>query len=170
MELTHWDTGWLPRGASQWEAPPSSPWSSSASHGLLGELRRVVLQSRRLSGASCFHLLAPYSLHSLGGRFPSWRRLSTPCVPGVPLRVPKLCSYRAAPDAFLLDSKMGVPPVPEANGLRWGPVLLAVFLAASRGKVEGAWTLEQSTRRTQRVGWGRVTGRMSTLGAPSSLL
>ncbi|XP_016017780.1 V-type immunoglobulin domain-containing suppressor of T-cell activation [Rousettus aegyptiacus] len=31
---------------------------------------------------------------------------------------------------------MGVPPVPEANnGLRWGPVLLTVFLIASRGLV-----------------------------------
>uniref|UniRef100_A0A7N5P217 V-set immunoregulatory receptor n=1 Tax=Ailuropoda melanoleuca TaxID=9646 RepID=A0A7N5P217_AILME len=30
---------------------------------------------------------------------------------------------------------MGVPLVPEAGGLRWGPVLLALFLAASRGLV-----------------------------------
>lgn len=117
---------------------------------------RVALLSRRLSGASCFHLLAPYSLHSLRGRFPSWRCLSTLCVPGVPLCVLKPCSYRAAPDGFLLDSKMGVPPFPEANnGLRWGPVLLTVFLVASRGKVKGAWTLGQSTGRTQRMGWGR---------------
>lgn len=107
-----------------------------------------MLLSRRLSGASRFHLFARYSLHSLRGKFPSWRRLSTLCVPGVPLRVPKPCSYLAAPDAFLPNSKMGVPQVPEANGLRWGPVLLAVFLAASRGKVEGAWTLGQSTGRT----------------------
>ncbi|MBW03166.1 V-type immunoglobulin domain-containing suppressor of T-cell activation, partial [Eschrichtius robustus] len=30
---------------------------------------------------------------------------------------------------------MGVPPVPEAGSWRWGPVLLAFFLAASRGLV-----------------------------------
>ncbi|XP_037660343.1 V-type immunoglobulin domain-containing suppressor of T-cell activation [Choloepus didactylus] len=30
---------------------------------------------------------------------------------------------------------MGVPPVPEADGRRWGPVVLALFLAASRGLV-----------------------------------
>ncbi|XP_048665301.1 V-type immunoglobulin domain-containing suppressor of T-cell activation isoform X2 [Marmota marmota marmota] len=30
---------------------------------------------------------------------------------------------------------MGVPPVPEAGGWRWGPLLLALFLAASRGLV-----------------------------------
>ncbi|EPQ17981.1 hypothetical protein D623_10014033 [Myotis brandtii] len=30
---------------------------------------------------------------------------------------------------------MGFPPVPEACGRRWGPVLLALFLAASRGLV-----------------------------------
>uniref|UniRef100_A0A8C8Y4U0 V-set immunoregulatory receptor n=1 Tax=Panthera leo TaxID=9689 RepID=A0A8C8Y4U0_PANLE len=30
---------------------------------------------------------------------------------------------------------MGVPLVPEAGGRRWGPVLLALFLAASRGLV-----------------------------------
>lgn len=30
---------------------------------------------------------------------------------------------------------MGVPPVPEAGGWRWGPLLLAVFLAESRGLV-----------------------------------
>ncbi|XP_019601409.2 V-type immunoglobulin domain-containing suppressor of T-cell activation isoform X1 [Rhinolophus sinicus] len=30
---------------------------------------------------------------------------------------------------------MGVPPVPEASGQRWGPVLFALFLAASRGLV-----------------------------------
>ncbi|XP_054428627.1 V-type immunoglobulin domain-containing suppressor of T-cell activation [Pteronotus mesoamericanus] len=30
---------------------------------------------------------------------------------------------------------MGFPPVPEASGQRWGPVLLALFLAASQGLV-----------------------------------
>nr|XP_026261571.1 V-type immunoglobulin domain-containing suppressor of T-cell activation [Urocitellus parryii] len=30
---------------------------------------------------------------------------------------------------------MGVPPVPEAGSRRWGPLLLALFLAASRGLV-----------------------------------
>lgn len=34
-----------------------------------------------------------------------------------------------------LDGDMGVPTVPEASSLRWGTLLLALFLAASRGLV-----------------------------------
>lgn len=98
-------------------------------------------------------LLAPYLLHSLAGRFRGGCP-SAPCVPGVPPGCPRPRSHRATLDAAAPDGFMGVPPVPEASGQRWGPVLFALFLAASRGKVDPAWALGQSTRRTQRAGWG----------------
>lgn len=45
------------------------------------------------------------------------------------------CPAPAAPAAVLPDGDMCFPQVLEASGRLWGPVLLALFLAASRGKV-----------------------------------
>lgn len=80
-----------------------------------------------------------------------------------------LCSHRAALEAAAPDGFMGVPPVPGASGQRWGPVFFALFLAASRGKVYGAWALGQNTRRTQRAGRRELQAGWGTLGAPFGL-
>lgn len=54
-----------------------------------------------------------------------------------------------------LDGDMGVPTVPEASNPRWGTLLLAIFLAASRGKIHRRWGTRESARDYNPVGqWG----------------
>lgn len=81
----------------------------------------------------------------------------------VPLRAPGL---QTPP-----GSDMGVPLVPEASGPRCGPVLLALFLAASRGKVGRSPTgaLGRSTGTT-RLGRGAQGERDAPLCLPCLLL
>lgn len=109
-------------------------------------------------------LLRTYFTHSQGG-FPAGCRICSLCTKSSP-RVPTAPLPPGTLDAAAPDGFMGVPPVPEASGQRWGPVLFALFLAASRGKVDPAWALGQSTRRTQRAGWGGVIGRKGHPGSP----
>ncbi|KAF3827612.1 hypothetical protein GH733_000847 [Mirounga leonina] len=56
---------------------------------------------------------------------------------------------------------MGVPLVPEAGGRHWAPVLLALFLAASRGKAAG---VGGEAHRDNTAGEGAAGGQ----GAPSA--
>lgn len=63
---------------------------------------------------------------------------------------------------------MGVPLVLEAGSRRWGPVLLAFFLAASRGKVGGAWVLGGAPGEHGGQGGGGVTGQMGVPWEPPS--
>lgn len=51
-----------------------------------------------------------------------------------------------------LDGDMGVPTVPEASSLRWGTLLLTIFLAASRGKIHRRWDARESAREYSPVG------------------
>lgn len=144
-------------------------WSSGFPYGLLGALRgRGRVGSSRAPDAftRLLRLLRTYFTHLQGGFAAA--AASAPCVPGVPPGCPRPRSHRATLDAAAPDGFMGVPPVPEASGQRWGPVLFALFLAASRGKVDPAWALGQSTRRTQRAGWGESSAGRGTLGAPFS--
>lgn len=67
-----------------------------------------------------------------------------------------------------LDGDMGVPTAPEASGPRRGTLLLALFLAASRGKVRRRWGAGEERRGAQP---GRVEGPRqdgSALNIPSA--
>lgn len=59
--------------------------------------------------------------------------MPAPWAPGVPLAPSALQQSLSA--LARLDGDMGVPAVPEASSPRWGTLLLAIFLAASRGLV-----------------------------------
>lgn len=102
------------------------PWRGSALHGLPGVLWGP--RSGRPSALTCS------TLTRLEVSPPA---ASRPLAANqeYPLRAPGLRSGPAARDAALPDGDMGFPPVPEAGSRRWRPVLLAFFLAASRGKV-----------------------------------
>lgn len=67
-----------------------------------------------------------------------------------------------------LDGDMGVPTAPEASGPRRGTLLLALFLAASRGKVRRRWGAGEERRGAQpgRVEEPRQHG--SALNIPSA--
>lgn len=102
------------------------PWRGSALHGRPGVLWGPW--SGRPSALTCSTLTRPEVSPPAASRPLAANQ-------EYPLRAPGLRSGPAAPDAALPDGDMGFPPVPEAGSWRWRPVLLAFFLAASRGKV-----------------------------------
>jgi hypothetical protein len=72
--------------------------------------------------------LAPHSLQAAASsRLPALRLPEFSCTPRL--------LGPAVPDAAPPDGDMGVPSIPEVGGRCWGPLILAFFLAASRGKV-----------------------------------
>lgn len=165
-----WHTDWLPHlqgqpAASQREAPPAGalgeaalqPWPPG---GAVGPRERAALG---LPAALTCSALTRAEVSPPAASRP------LPANQECPLRAPGLRSGPAAPDAALPDGDMGDPPVPEAGSWRWGPVLLAFFLAASRGKVGGAWVLGRSNGRAQRGRvWGGVPGQMGAPWEPPS--
>lgn len=143
--------------------PSSGALRSSASLGPLGALRGArgggTGGSLALAAFTCY---SRHSLHSLGGRVSAPAKQEFAPGAAQPSRAqPSRPSRSTGPT----DGDMGFSLVPEACGRRWGPLLLALFLAASRGKVHRAWALGQSAGRDQRVGeW--VAGQLGYPGRP----
>lgn len=108
--------------------PPAAPWGRCWAGSSLGRLP--------LSGLS---------IHS-----------SERCVqlalwaPGAPLAPSALQQSVSA--LARLDGDMGVLTVPEASNPRWGTLLLAIFLAASKGKIHRRWGTRESDREYSPVG------------------
>ncbi|KAM9617974.1 V-type immunoglobulin domain-containing suppressor of T-cell activation isoform 2-T2 [Trichechus inunguis] len=104
----------LPRGSRERQCPPRPP----------GGAPEQAAPAALLTRSLCAH--SPGGFPGLAASRPLLAHQKFPGAPASPLRP-------AAPDAAPTDGNMGVPT--EAGGRRWGPVLLAVFLAASRGLV-----------------------------------
>lgn len=133
----------LPYGVCQLEAPPTGHLEAVPPLASWGRCRGKRALSRRLAALAAFTCWrSGSSLHSLAGRFlagracPAYqeftRRVRSPASAELP-QTPLHPAARTRP-----DGDMGFPPVLEAGDRRWGPVLLALFLAASRGKVDRA--------------------------------